>query len=169
MILTHFVAGAAICRHVKWRAAGLGLALLSHFALDATPHFEGARLVEPEWQSFARWVPRVLCLLLAPLMWVLWRRAGRPARGYLILAGWVACLPDLLFTVFGHRSAFGLINDVPHRLWAATYRLMVAEHGLWSPLAAPLAIALELTVLILAGWLLFRNGRNTTEVRSEGD
>lgn len=170
-ILTHFVAGAAIGRTVKWRSVGLGLALVSHFALDAIPHFEHAGMVAAPWRPVARWIPRVMCLLVVPLVWLIWRRVRPPtgAAAYAVLGGGVACLPDLLYATFGSASVLGWPNVQPHRLWEEWLGVQISLHGLWWPFAAPLAITLELLVLALSGWLLFRRTSSRTRTPAQGD
>jgi hypothetical protein len=164
-ILTHFVAGAAICRYVKSRPAGLVLAFASHFVLDAIPHFEHGAFLSPAGQPWGTWLPRVVSVLTLPLIWVLWAKRGtvpvltRTAMAYVIFGGLLACLPDGLSTLFGFHSVPGWLNDVPHRLWAPGFRRLAGEQGIWSPLAAPLAIAAELLVLGLSAWLLLRRRR----------
>lgn len=162
-ILSHFVAGSAICRYVRWKPAGLTLAFASHLILDALPHFEHYHLLPGAQQPWGRGIPVVVSLLTLPLLLLVWRQAttrwSRAVAIYLIAGGLLGCLLDGLTIVFGHHSLPGRLNNLPHLLWAPAYRHAAGVYGVWSPLAAPLSIAVELAVLALGSWLLFRRGK----------
>jgi len=160
----HFVVGAAICRHVRCKPLGLALAFASHFALDAIPHFEHPRVL-----GLASWTPVVLVSWLATVIVgaALWQgfrgeRESDPwTRVYLVLGGVLGGLPDQLKWWLGRPSLAWEANKEAH-WWGPGYREITHESGVALPLAIGMA-ALELAVIALGLWLLFRAPRRVPQ------
>lgn len=171
--LTHFVAGAAICRHVRWRPAGLALALVSHFALDALPHFEDPSILPPAIAPFVGriwygllWGLAVVFLLVVAVVWRHFSAARTPCRqeaggprvaAYLIIGGLLAVLPDVLTQLLGERSLFGRLNSLAHLPWFPFYHRVIMQHREWRPVVVLVCLATEALVLGLGAWWLLRS------------
>jgi hypothetical protein len=162
----HFVVGAAICRYTRCKPLGLFAAFLSHFALDALPHFEDpsilprwlAPLAERHWGLLLDGA-QVVVPVLAALVWLSFHGRDRhhPSVPYLIAGGFLACLPDYLTRVCGPVEPIASLNDWSHRLWTGAYLRALSAHPDWGPPIALACIAVELSVLALGSWLLFRH------------
>jgi hypothetical protein len=171
----HFVVGAAICRYTRWRPLGLFAAFLSHFVLDALPHFEDPSIL-PRWLApFAgrHWDlflvgAQAVVLMLAVFVWLSF--GGRDRRHtsvpYLIAGGFLACLPDYLPRLCGPVEPITSLNNWSHWLWTPPYLRALSAHGDWGPPVALACTAVELFVFVLGSWLLFR--RSTPEGAGSG-
>jgi hypothetical protein len=154
----HFIVGAAICRHVRCKPLGLLLAFASHFALDAIPHFEHARVL-----GWASWTPVVAASWLATMaaavaVWLRFRPGGaadRWTRLYLIAGGLLGGLLDQLKQWMGPSSLAWSANGAAH-WWGPWYRALPSHAGVTIALAVAMAVV-ELAVIALAAWLLFRH------------
>jgi len=166
---THFVIGASLCRYTRWRPLGLALALVSHLALDALPHFEDPSIL-PRWLADRvgpvwGFVLGLDQLLVAGLVLVTWLHFSPPERGnrsfaaYLIAGGLLACMLDYLSTLMGRGSAAALLNGWPHVWWFVPYLHAVRRQVEWRPAIAAACLLLESSVFITGLWLLFRGAR----------
>ena len=162
----HFLAGAAVCRHVRWAPLGLALAFTSHFVLDALPHFEDPSILPrrlaatagENW-GLALWGTHIATVVLAALVWMRFATAWRKERrriAYLIVGGLLACLPDYLGRIWDPGGVVGYLNTESHRWWFVPYIQAVRGHPEWQPTIAFACIAIELVVCGISGWLLLR-------------
>jgi hypothetical protein len=161
----HFVVGAAICRYTRCRPLGLFAAFLSHFVLDAIPHFEDPSIL-PQWLApFAgrHWGlllegAQAVVLLLAVLVWLSFSGCDRQQASppYVILGGLLACLPDYIARVCGPVEPIASLNDWSHRLWTGPYVSFLSAHRNWRPPVSVACIAAELLVFAFGSWMLFR-------------
>lgn len=83
--------GAAIASKFD-PALGLPLAFLSHFALDAIPHYDGLYPHRP--YKVLPLVQLVLDFMLGTLLLATFTR-GDPSQSYLVIAALTAILPDI--------------------------------------------------------------------------
>jgi len=161
----HFLVGAGICRHVKCRPLGFLLALASHYALDALPHFEDpsilprwlARPAGEHWQLVLGAAQlTVVCLALA--VWVRHRRAGRGGGSgvvYLVAGGLLACLPDYLHWVGGLKGVLNDLNRGSHQWWFVPYLRFVRTYPDARPLVAAWCLTIESLVCVAGVLALF--------------
>ncbi len=161
----HFVVGAAICRYVPSKPAGLAMALASHFALDAVPHWEDPSLLSG-WLgpgALQVWhvvlpVARGLAALTAVGIWWRFGRGDGPwTVGYLVAGGLLALLPDGVTTLLGRHSVVGDLNRAAH-WWFEPYRDLVHRPG-WPLSIFAVCVTLELATIGAAAWALFRPDR----------
>jgi hypothetical protein len=173
----HFVVGAALCRHVRWKPAGLAIAFASHFALDAIPHFEDPSIL-PRWLS--PWAGRnwELILLsaqlaLIPLTAAVWLRFTGDGKGgarraaYMIAGGLLACTPDYISRFMHGQGVVAWLNSAAHLSWVRPYLWAVRTHYEWRPLIVLICLGLELAVFVVGAWALFRRAKLVS--REEGD
>jgi len=163
---THCAAGAAICRYVRWKPAGLVLAALSHFALDAIPHFEDPRLlaavIGPVGQRLWPVLNAVPWATAAGLGVAIWLRHGPRAGGsrgqalYLIAGGLLGIALDPVMSAMGPESFMGRINHAAH-VWKPAYGVLRDRTDLW-PALVVVPILLEVATFAAATWLLLRRG-----------
>lgn len=83
--------GAAIASKLE-PTIGLPLAFLSHFALDAIPHYDGLYPHRP--YKVLPLIQLVLDFILGTLLLAIFTR-GDPAQSYLVIAALTAILPDV--------------------------------------------------------------------------
>ena len=161
----HFVVGVAICRAVPRRPLGLLLAFLSHFVLDAIPHFEDPSILP---HPLGRWAcdywtailasAQVATALLAVVLWLRGRRAGQAGGvlAYLIIGGLVACLPDYLYWIGGIEGIISAVNDLSHGWWFRPYIHIVRKHKEWRPLVVAVCLLLESLAFASGAWFAYR-------------
>lgn len=165
----HFVIGAAVCRHSRWKPAGLVLAFASHFALDAIPHFEDPSILPP-WLSpwaCANWDMVLFSaqLALIPLTTAVWLRFAGPGFGgarraaYIVAGGILACAPDYITRFMHGRGIVAWLNSAAHVWWVRPYLWAVRTHHEWRPPIVLVCLALELAVFVGGAWLAFRRGQ----------
>jgi hypothetical protein len=157
----HFLIGAGICRHVKCKPLGLGLALVSHFTLDALPHFEDpsilprgiGRIAGEHWHVLLAGAQvAVACLVL--VTWFRHRRgAGHPL--YLVVGGLLACLPDYLHWVGGLKGVLNDLNRGSHQWWFVPYLRFVRTYPDARPLVAAWCLTVESLVCVAGALALF--------------
>jgi hypothetical protein len=166
----HFVVGAALSRHVRWKPAALGLALASHFALDAIPHFEDPSIL-PSWLApwaFRNWDMVLLSsqLALIPLAVAVWLRLGKQtSRGakaaiYAIAGGILACTPDYITRFMHGHGIVAWLNSAAHLSWVRPYLWAVRTHYEWRPAIVVACLGLELSVFVLGAWVAFRRSES---------
>ncbi len=132
--LNHVLAGTAIGLAVKEPALAAPLAFLSHFLLDATPHFSYAW---PGWKMRTIWA---LDALASTLVLVLLCTA-QPTLAFAILAGGMfAELPDLFWLyerlVIKGKSNFWYFAFHRKIQWSETQRGLAYEAGYFVILVA---------------------------------
>jgi hypothetical protein len=169
--LTHFAAGAAICRHVERRPLGLVLAVVSHFALDALPHFEDPSILPAAIAPFVGriwngllWGFEIALVLVVVFVWRRFSRgtgAGKGMAAYLIIGGLLAVLPDVLTQLLGQQSFVGRWNAGAHLTWYPYYHRIIMQHREYRPMVALVCLGSEAVMLCLSTWLLFRPKRQT--------
>ena len=90
---THLLVGAAIASKVN-PVLGLPLAFVSHFALDAIPHYDGAYPKRP-YQLLP--MLQLAADFLIGIVVLARLTAGRADQSYLVIAALVAILPDVQY------------------------------------------------------------------------
>jgi len=161
----HFLVGAAICRHVRWKPLGVLLAFASHFALDALPHFEDPSIL-PKWIS--RWAghhwnavlaaAQVVVVLLAVAAWWRLRTVERVSIGealYVVVGGLIACSPDYLYWVAGLSGVLRQLNTWSHHWWFDPYLHYVRTYPENRPWVAAWCLAIESGVCVAGALGLF--------------
>lgn len=88
----HFVTGAVIALVVKQPALALPLAVLSHFLLDAAPHYGEGKVEDEYTRSKMSWVVTAVDVVvgLSFLTWLLVQ-----GQYYLVVGAMAAFLPDI--------------------------------------------------------------------------
>ena len=147
----HAAAGALIALTVNKPILALPLAFLSHFVLDAFPHFgyEGNRGYGEAFKHKLTYI--VILLDIVGLMLLLWAVAG---KGWLVyVAGIVALSPDLLglYNYFGidrkHKDPSQFIINKLHRKF----------HRQIEWCERPWGIFIEIVIAIILIGLIWKN------------
>jgi hypothetical protein len=112
-VTPHLAIGAALGARVRWPSAALGLALLSHFVLDAIPHFHiGWIAGDALFEAIDLAIGLTLTGLIAWRARHLWPLAG----------GFVALLPDAPGVRGRWEEPFSGI--LPHPMWNPPWGIM---------------------------------------------
>lgn len=173
--VAHFLVGSAVSRYVPAKPVGLGLAFASHFVVDMLPSFNDWSLLPGEMQLFVGpyWymllgMEQIGVVVVAALVWKQFygKTANEPAwvsPAYIVGGGLMGALPDYLGLLSGGSGPLARLNSASH-VWVQPYLRFVGAHGDLRPLVAGALIALELIVVLMCGYLVFRE-RRTTEWR----
>jgi hypothetical protein len=163
----HFLIGGAICRQVRCKPLGLMLALASHFALDALPHFEDPSILPRSISGWAghHWgallaAAQVSVGLLAIAVWWRWRAHEGSGVGevmYVIAGGLIACAPDYLHWIAGLNTVVNELNRGSHRWWFDPYLHYVRTYLQNRPWVAVWCLTVESGVCLAGALGLFAN------------
>ena len=164
---SHLLAGAVICRGTSRRPLGLVLALLSHFLLDAVPHFEHLSMMVglfgpgfPDWwRGLYVWFAVITTIGAVGVYWRFgWGKKGNPGRAiYIIVGGALGILPDILATQLSRDGFFYWVNLKAH--WWDGY----VYGNLARPTTGLVMMAVEWSLIAVLAWTLFRKARSTDD------
>ena len=157
---------------MRWKPAGLAIAFVSHFALDAVPHFEDPSVLPPWLSPWAcrNWELILLSaqLALIPLGTAVWLRftshgkesARKPI--YPIAGGILACAPDYITRFMRGRGIVAWLNSAAHLSWVRPYLWAVRTHYEWRPAIVLVCLGLELAIFMIGAWVLLRRARSAS-------
>ncbi len=173
----HFLIGAAICRQVRCKPLGLVLALASHFALDALPHFEDpsilpqpvAPIAGRHWDLLLAGAQVVVVVIAAITWWRFRRVAGATVAAtlYLIAGGLVACSPDYLHWIGGAGGPVNELNEWSHRWWFEPYLRYVRAYPQNRPWVAGWCLFIESAVCLVGGLGLFGGAQQWVHAQAQ--
>jgi hypothetical protein len=103
----HLLVGAAIARSIPNPAIALPAAFLSHFVLDATPHWDGS----PQAPYSKKVIGGAVLDYLFGSVLILLLTAGDPRQSTVVLGAFFATLPDFIMVLTRHFPT--RINDWP--------------------------------------------------------
>lgn len=94
----HLLVGAAIAHSIPEPAISLPAAFLSHFVLDATPHWDGS----PKAPFSKKLISGVIADYIFGMALVYFISSGQPHQFIILLGALLATLPDFIMAITKH-------------------------------------------------------------------